>query len=597
MIYWLKLPNATITTVYIVFVATTASSISATHTGAEPNYSATYGQYDTGASVFNNYWNFAGTTLPSTLTTLANGGTATVDNGITIAGASSSDSIAIISTTAYTYPQIVESYISSWTAGRVSLEESTANTQASAGYYISSGYMWLYVDSSTPFYALFSVNAGGATGQVSTAYDSSFTTGIMGNAWSATGAEAGYINYATEGTATDTSLTIGNYYVSLGNMGSATTPSFVATWLRTRTYPSGGTMPTLTYGSVTATLLPISFIYKPFTTLKQNIRHISLNYYFIGLQQSFSTTGSIGIQTKSTVISNESYSASVNIKTIASMLSSSNYKAEINIQTKATETTSSKYKAEANIKTLASIINNTKYTSASIGIKTSATTVTGLKYKAEINIQTKATETASSNYKAEANIKTIASLINNTKYTLASIGIKTSAVVISELLYKANVSISTKATEIASSKYKAEANIKTIATLTNTTSYTQAKSNIKTTGKVTNTNLTTGTASIKTSAYTTSGEHYLANVNVKTTATIIASSLISGSISIATSAVCKITDAVNALIGISTIATITANNKVSGEVSIGTSPMYGPPVVVSIPPFIGIQWKSQNMST
>ena len=105
VIIWVKSPDtdtflaantgtATTNTIYMGFAGTGATTqnmlLSNTITGEAPQLSPSYAEYDDGASVFTNYWNFAGTSLPSGWT--VGGGTATVDNGLTYtAGTTSSD--------------------------------------------------------------------------------------------------------------------------------------------------------------------------------------------------------------------------------------------------------------------------------------------------------------------------------------------------------------------------------------------------------------------------------------------------------------------------------------------------------------------------
>ncbi|MGC8566942.1 MAG: hypothetical protein ACP5M8_04760 [Caldisphaera sp.] len=50
-------------------------------TGEAPQLSPTYAEYDDGANVFNNYWNFARTSLPTGWN--STGMTVTVNNGVT----------------------------------------------------------------------------------------------------------------------------------------------------------------------------------------------------------------------------------------------------------------------------------------------------------------------------------------------------------------------------------------------------------------------------------------------------------------------------------------------------------------------------------
>jgi len=90
--YWVLLTSSiaanSTQTIYYVLTNTTANSMNSTWTGAEPNYTATYGQYDNGASIFPSlYDNFTGTTLNSALWNIyGTSGGIGVNNNITING-------------------------------------------------------------------------------------------------------------------------------------------------------------------------------------------------------------------------------------------------------------------------------------------------------------------------------------------------------------------------------------------------------------------------------------------------------------------------------------------------------------------------------
>ena len=74
-------------TIYLGFASKTTNLLSNSGTtgiGEAPQLSSTYAQYDDGVSVFPNYWNFAGTSLPTGWT--SSGSDLTVDNGITLSG-------------------------------------------------------------------------------------------------------------------------------------------------------------------------------------------------------------------------------------------------------------------------------------------------------------------------------------------------------------------------------------------------------------------------------------------------------------------------------------------------------------------------------
>ncbi|MEM3661569.1 MAG: hypothetical protein QXG73_01935, partial [Candidatus Micrarchaeaceae archaeon] len=67
IITWVKIKNTT-TSFYLGFASKTTNLLSSSCTsgiGEAPQLSSTYAEYDTGACVNINYWNFAGTSLPS----------------------------------------------------------------------------------------------------------------------------------------------------------------------------------------------------------------------------------------------------------------------------------------------------------------------------------------------------------------------------------------------------------------------------------------------------------------------------------------------------------------------------------------------------
>ena len=91
---WVKtisIPASSHIQIYLGFASKTTNLLSSSGTsgiGEAPQLPSTYAKYDDGASVFNNYWNFAGTSLPSGLTIGETGGTYSVNNGLTITGGS-----------------------------------------------------------------------------------------------------------------------------------------------------------------------------------------------------------------------------------------------------------------------------------------------------------------------------------------------------------------------------------------------------------------------------------------------------------------------------------------------------------------------------
>ncbi len=79
------------------------------YVGEAPQLSSTYGQYDNGNYVFSVYYNFAGTTLDSRISTI-NGVTLTQNNGLTIGVTSTTTTFYILTSSYVTAPFIMEVY-------------------------------------------------------------------------------------------------------------------------------------------------------------------------------------------------------------------------------------------------------------------------------------------------------------------------------------------------------------------------------------------------------------------------------------------------------------------------------------------------------
>ena len=89
--FWLYLPDgigaSSSITVYLQVDLSNTSHFNDTTTGVAPNLTSTYAEYDDGANVFTNYWNFAGTSLPTGWTSGGVNGASTsvtVNNGVTL---------------------------------------------------------------------------------------------------------------------------------------------------------------------------------------------------------------------------------------------------------------------------------------------------------------------------------------------------------------------------------------------------------------------------------------------------------------------------------------------------------------------------------
>jgi hypothetical protein len=89
-VFWVLLPGGIAanggTVVDMAFMTPNTMEYDGIYAGEAPQLTSTYAQYDNGASVFNNYWNFAGSSLPSPWTC----DSCTVSDGLTFTGNPSS---------------------------------------------------------------------------------------------------------------------------------------------------------------------------------------------------------------------------------------------------------------------------------------------------------------------------------------------------------------------------------------------------------------------------------------------------------------------------------------------------------------------------
>ncbi len=212
-----------------------------------------YAQYDNGASVFANYWNFEGTSLPAGWSsTGADPTDYAVSNYLQVGIGTGSTTVGVQYETALTSPLLVDTLVKSDTVSggtpTAGLELSTSNTLSSFGYYFD-GYLDGYAGTFSSGMEIYSVNSlGGLTGITSTSGASA--PFALTNQWLATGSEALDVNYVQEVSASDSTVTYGNYYVGYIDSGGTYQHNTVYQWLRTREYPPNGIMPSVTFGSV-----------------------------------------------------------------------------------------------------------------------------------------------------------------------------------------------------------------------------------------------------------------------------------------------------------------------------------------------------------
>lgn len=234
-IFWIVLPNgvpssATLSDTYVGFGANTTTFWNNNSVGEAPALSPSYAGRDDGKSVFTNYWNFNGTSLPSGW---ASSGTVTVNNGLSLAQNTNSGGV---STTSTYSPSILETDIS---VG--------SDTDTYIGYSLSSsvGTINEYRIFYSSFHNDYQLQNGGGTNLGGTSFESGNTGSIT---WASTGNERLSYNYYSLVNSTDTSDTYQSSYIQI--YGVANGDGDTLDWVRLRAYPPNGVMPSISQGSL-----------------------------------------------------------------------------------------------------------------------------------------------------------------------------------------------------------------------------------------------------------------------------------------------------------------------------------------------------------
>jgi len=240
---WVKLPNgipaSSSLAIYLGFAGKTTNLLSSSGTsgiGEAPQLSSTYAQYDDGASVFTNYWNFAGTTAPSGWTL---GTDWSVNNGL-IASATSSQYYAYYSTNST--PPIVMDFYSNLPVNSGSVWNEIFGFSATNGNHIAWG-SYSGAASNGQWY-LSTGNAGSYTQTATNTYSG---LGIYSIYYTSASSASVAFNY---GSLVDTTTT--NIPSSVPPGGFTGGASFTIQWLRTRAYPPNGVMPSVSFGGLSS---------------------------------------------------------------------------------------------------------------------------------------------------------------------------------------------------------------------------------------------------------------------------------------------------------------------------------------------------------
>ena len=274
MLEWINLgantPNelpASMTSNYIIYMGFAGNVVSSSNTlfnnvntGEAPQLSPSYAEYDDGVNIFNFYDNFAGTILNSAKWTVS-GTSYSVDNGITISSASTT---YIQSASEYNpQTQILDFYSYVSALGIGDYYQGWASAGESTAYMISDA-------AGNDYYNLYNYN-GITTGTAEIAGGS--TTAFQ--VWSVYASST--TSYATLNYGTLTSLTTAFEATTADYIFfyQAVQNSQYTKWVRTRTAPPNGVMPTTSLGAI-QTASPLSVSISPLLATYDTGQSISI---------------------------------------------------------------------------------------------------------------------------------------------------------------------------------------------------------------------------------------------------------------------------------------------------------------------------------
>lgn len=247
-VFWVSLPvpiAASSNAIINMYLLPTIVQYDGVYAGEAPQLSQTYAEYDDGASVFNNYWNFAGTSLSSSfIQEICSGATISQNNMITLTTPSSCGFDGVIINTPIGSPQILEGDVTSWGGGAGGLAEQASNA-CDTEMYIYNGWSGGYEGYSP------STSQGICAGFTSLSTSFVLSAGIDGLAWLSSSSEIWYHNYNSYSTTSSAAGSLpSSIYPSIGIYEYSSSTSITFQWLRTRAYPPNGVMPSVAFGSV-----------------------------------------------------------------------------------------------------------------------------------------------------------------------------------------------------------------------------------------------------------------------------------------------------------------------------------------------------------
>ena len=246
---WVKLNpsvvHGTNLTIYMAIGNMTSNYINSTTSGIAPELTPTYGSYDNGKNIFNLYDNFKGSALNTSkwVTTIGTGGSVIINNGAELT--TTTGSVVLSSINSFNPTTNILDMYEYYTA--------TSNYLPQSGYFGST-------DTGLPQYSIMGINTnvytlqtynGGATSPTNIS-GGSFTSYQIFSIWSGTTEIFGQLNYGSIYTNSANFAASTTQYINFFTTSSSTYTLYVK-WVRTRSYPPNGIMPTVGYGPITST--------------------------------------------------------------------------------------------------------------------------------------------------------------------------------------------------------------------------------------------------------------------------------------------------------------------------------------------------------
>ena len=258
-IFWIRLPQAIPANSVMpieMYILPQSVGYTGKHAGEAPQWTcpnpantascSTYGEYDNGPSVFPQYWNFAGTSLPSGWDITQGGGTPftySVQNGLLLQ--TGNDGSAVLQ---YNQPYNPQTYILE-SSGAI---ETNGCMEFGAGLYKNNGpcggpdAIGIGTDTNELYYQIRA--DGGAEPSFGISVGSNL---VIMSMWENSTALSGEINYGDKVVTTSSFTSNTTLYIGF-NIAERTISNseLYDQWIRTRAYPPNGVMPSVSFGAI-----------------------------------------------------------------------------------------------------------------------------------------------------------------------------------------------------------------------------------------------------------------------------------------------------------------------------------------------------------